>query len=135
MESLKRKIRDEIEENDRRSKRIKKGQDIINKTIKWKEFYERKYNESKEKEKELEELIEEQRNESYKFEKEMRKFEKSCKGYEEVSCEKIGEILEENETDKTIYNLSNEIIGEIFKKLEIQEKVRFGATCKWINDN
>ena len=51
MESVKRKIRDEMEENDRRSKRIKKGQDIINKTIKWKEFYERKYNESREKEK------------------------------------------------------------------------------------
>ena len=36
---------------------------------------------------------------------------------------------------KEIYDLPNEMVAKIFKYLEIKDKVKFGETCKWMNEN
>ena len=44
-------------------------------------------------------------------------------------------IEEEREVKKKLIDLPNEIIVKIFKYLEIKDKVKFGETCKWMNEN
>jgi len=49
--------------------------------------------------------------------------------------EELGAMEEEREVKKRLMDLPNEMISEIFKKLEIKDKVKFGETCKWLHEN
>jgi hypothetical protein len=149
MESLKRKIEDEINENDKRNKKLKKELTWINEMKEGKKdaldiliFKERKQKEELEKEIEERKIMIKELNEKLKRQEELRKV---FDDFNEEWMKEVGSKLElrfkegnHEEIDmekKIIYKLPNEIVGEIFENLKINDKVNLGATCKWMNNN
>ena len=153
MESLKRKIEDEINENDKRNKKLKKELTWINEMKEGKKdaldiliFKERKQKEELEKEIEERKIMIKELNEKLKRQEKLRKefddFNKEWmkKMGSKLELRFIEEVKEGNHEEidmekKIIYNLPNEIVGEIFEYLEIKDKVNLGMACKWMNDN